>query len=519
MSTPLSTLSSAELESLRQSTQKSSDESYLQETDQAITGTVPDTMAMGPDHPRQAEFLAMEGEEGLFGGSVGGGKTDALIRWHREGVQYPGYSGLFLRRMHTQMEGSPTTPVERSWAFFKPLGGEWNGTKRFWKFPNGAMVRFGHCQHELSVHNFDGPGFHRITFDQLEQFSPTQYLYLVSRLRRTKGYPIECGTRATANPIGFPWVKQRFISKLAIETLKKFTARDPSPHGMVFDAPCGGGAWFMPSRLADNPALDIGEYIDRMQLRLGAVLAARLANGDWSITEGSLIDPEWLRRYTMRGEHLIPITKAGEHITSIHDIQCQRFATIDTAGTSKHKAEEDRGKPPSWSVCGVWDYWPRLKFLFLRHIWRARVEYMELKREVPKVLDRWRVKLPLIENAHHGQPLAGELGSCARLVNPVIAGMKHAQVGAPLSAKQERAIASGFLGMLERGEFFLPDIATVSGVSEWLPDFEAEILGWTGRKEETADQIDVCSYAADHVRSKGESWGRARNGKAGNVRW
>ncbi len=470
-------------------------------------------------HPRQAEFRALGGEEGLYGGSVGSGKTDGLLDWHREGVQYAGYSGLFLRRTHAQMEGSPTTPVERSWEFFRPLGGEWNGSKKFWKFRNGAMVRFGHCQHELSVHNFDGPGFHRITFDQVEQFSETQYLYMFSRLRRTEGFPIPCGIRSTANPIGFPWVKRRFISDEAIEALKQFTARDPSPPGMVFDAPCGGGAWFMPARLADNPSLSIDEYIDRMQLRLGAVLAARLANGDWSITEGALIDPEWLRRYTMRGEHLIPLTRGDEHVASIHDIQCTRFATIDTAGTSKHKADEDRGKPPSWSVCGVWDYWPQLKMLFLRHIWRARVDWIQLKNAIPKVLDEWHVRLALIESAYNGQALSQEIGSRAQLVSASLGGMKHDRIGNPLSAKQERARSSGFLGMLERGEFFLPDIATVAGVAEWLPDFEAELLGWTGRKEETADQIDVCSYAADHVRSKGQSWGRASSGKAGNVRW
>ncbi len=62
---------------------------------------------------------------------------------------------------------------------------------------------------------------------------------------------------------------------------------------------------------------------------------------------------------------------------------------------------------------------------------------------------------------------------------------------------------ASFATLLEQGKFFLPDIETVEGVDVWLPDLEAEILGWTGRKEETADQIDVCSYAADHVRSKG----------------
>ena len=374
-------------------------------------------------------------------------------------------------------------------------------------------------QYELNKFDHKGAAYHRIAFDEVTEFTQSQYIYLRSRLRKYKdGFPLPIGMRCGSNPdgIGRLWVMKHFITQEAIDSIKQLTAYDPSPPGQIFYTPEGRA--FMPARVADNPTLDTDDYIQRLQ-GLGAVLAARLANGDWSITEGSLIDPEWLRRYTMRGEHLIPLTKEDEHIASIHDVQCTRFATIDTAGTSKHKADEDRGKPPSWSVCGVWDYWPQLKFLFLRHIWRVRVDWIQLKNAIPRVLDEWHVPLVLIEAAYNGQALSLEIGSRARLVTAALGTMKFDRVGDPLSAKQERARSSGFLGMLEHGEFFLPDIATVAGVAEWLPDFEAELLGWTGRKEETADQIDVCSYAANHVRSTGQSWGRAAKGKAGNARW
>lgn len=455
----------------------------------------------------------------MYGGAAGGGKTKGLLLWLAEGVHVPGFSGIFFRRTNPQLTRSNDSAIEQSFDIFEPLGGKFTSQPAKWRFPGGAMIDMSHMQYELNKWDHKGPSYHRICFDELTEFTESQYIYLRSRLRKHKGYPLTIGMRAGSNPdgLGRIWVMKRFITNEAIDSIRQLKATDPSPPGQVFYTPAGQA--FMPSRVADNPTLDTDDYIQRLQ-GLGAVLAARLANGDWSITEGSLINPEWLIRYTMRGEHLVPLTKEGKHITSIHDVQCQRFATIDTAGTSKHKAQEDRGKPPSWSVCGVWDYWPQLKMLFLRHIWRARVDWNDLKRQVPDVLNRWRVKLPLVENAHHGQPLAAELGSNARLVNPVIAGMKHAQVGTSLSAKQERAIASGFLNMLERGDFLLPDIATVPGVAEWLPDFEAEILGWTGRKEETADQIDVCSYAADHVRSESVSWGGVIDSRAvGRARW
>ena len=142
----------------------------------------------------------------------------------------------------------------------------------------------------------------------------------------------------------------------------------------------------------------------------------------------------------------------------------------------------------------------------MSHVTQPAADGTIIAKKVQQTIDEWSVPLAVIESAHHGQPLAGELTCTTKLVKPVIAGMKLAQVGTALEAKQERAIASGLMRMLEQGEIFLPEIDTVPGVSRWLPDFEAELLGWTGRREETADQVDVCSYAANHVHSA-KSWG------------
>ena len=524
MTSPLSHLSNTELLSALKSLESSPSAGYLQSLATAL-GIIPE-MATQAHHPRQAEFLALDDEEVMFGGAVGGGKTEALLRWLQQGVRYPGFSGLFLRRTFTQLEGSPTTPVERSWRFFAPLGGRFNASKRWWVFDNGSMIRFGHMQRELDKHNYDGPEFHRIAFDQVEQFTESQYSHMFSRLRRTTDFPLPCGMRSAANPTGAGWVKRRFISQEAMDTLKGYTAYDPSPPGLRFRSPCG--AVFVPSRIADNPSLEVGEYIERLRSKLGPMLAARLANGDWTVVEGSIVDPAWLRYYTLRGDNLVPLTPDGELMIGavpntsadsgadtravggnrqgggglIHERQCQRFATVDTAGTSRQKAAEDKGRSASWSVCAVWDYWPAAKQLFLRYVWRDRVEWNELRAAVRRVVVEWEVHTLLIENAHHGQPLASELKSVTsiRLVGPVIEGMKTARVGDVKGAKQERAINSGLMARLQEGNILLPDTKTVPNSTKWMPELEAELLGWTGRPDQTADQIDVLSYAADHVR-------------------
>ena len=769
--------------------------------------------------PQESVCIKVSGPRGLYvtRDFIVTHNTEVLIRWLEEGIQYPGFSGLFLRRTMPQLQGSPTTPVERSYRFFKVRDGIFNDSKKVWTFPNGAMIRFGSMQHENDKHNYDGTEFHRICVerttpvlmadgswlaihqirvgdyvqtlegpravtrlwnmgrkpvvrvttpygsalcsdshrmltpfgwvcpseqrsivcrspsasclysegmyqepyrqhsttpsdrglvgaggapgqalgerscldvstiddrsdyaesgdehlaaerlaswsfplmlfgpgtqlaqsgnvselhphelshgnsgyavqyclagcpddprfcdgplrpfsvadqgripsqagawkhnrvltlrddqgntqthtldrykplhpyttrplrlcedvhqacgemvrageaelmdltveeashfivsgytvcqncvDQVEGFSESQYAYMFSRLRRTKGYPIPCGMRSAANPIGGIWVKRRFVTEEAIQALRGFNARDPSPPDLVFETPTG--AMFMPSRVADNPSIEIDEYIERLQSKLGAQLAARLANGDWSVIEGAIIDPGDFRYFRLLGgESIVNMTKTKADLcdTATPPTMLKRFATIDTAGTSKQKAAELRGRPSSWSVCAIWDYCSKLKFLHLRHIWRERVGYTDLKTQIAKVLTKWAVPVTVIENAHHGQPLAADLKKLVKtrikLAPTKIKGIKETMTD---SAKHERAVASGLLSMIAEGRFFLPDIESVAGVSEWLPDFEGELMGWTGLPEQTSDQVDVCSYAAHHVGTRSQPWGGVIN--------
>src|SRR4029453_8335922 len=144
----------------------------------------------------------------------------------------------------------------------------------------------------------------------------------------------------------------------------------PSPRGVVF-WPAPDRA-FVPARVADNPSLDIQDYVGRLRTQLPPVLRQRLLNGDWSIVEDAAIRLDWQRYFEMRGEMLVPLDALGKQIGVVACRQWQRFATIDTAGTSKQKAAERKGKPASWSVCQIWDYWSKPKHLFLRHLWRDR---------------------------------------------------------------------------------------------------------------------------------------------------
>jgi len=344
--------------------------------------------------------------------------------------------------------------------------------------------------------DYQGPAFHRIAFDELTQFSEAQYTYLFSRMRKRTDFPIKMGVRAASNPggPGHGWVRQRFITREAELSVQSLGAYQPSPPGLIF-WPTPDRA-FVPARVADNPSLDIEDYVGRLRTQLSPVLRQRLLNGDWSVVEDAAIKLEWLRYYDMRGEILRPMNADGKLIDTVDCRTCSRFATIDTAGTSKQKAAEKKGKPASWSVCQIWDYWPQTQYLFLRHVWRDRVAWDGLKSAVQHVLTEWHPTRVLIENAHHGPPLAAELRSFhTELVSPAPSSLRGEE-GKP--GKLERA--TQLLNKLEKGEVFLPRYN-----NSWLPELENEWLTWTGLDDETSDQVDAAAYAARHNASYG--WG------------
>ena len=400
---------------------------------------------------------------------------------------------------------------------YREFDGEPNESTHTWKFPSGAQIVFRHLNNMASVYNYQGPAFQRVCFDELTQYPQEMYEYLFSRMRRHADFPIACGMRAATNPGGLyaGWVRKRFVTQEAIDFIASLDLHEPTPVGKVFTAP--SGAVFVPARVADNPTLDIEDYLSRLKRKCGPVLAAQIAAGDWTVSEGTQIEPSWLQYYEINGQ-ILRFGGTGSGATVVDERTCRRYAVIDTAGTSKEKAAEDRGRPPSWSCCGTVDYHPGSHVKYIRHVGRWRVAYPELKIRTKAELLQWRPKKCYVENAHFGPALVADLQRDKdlsfvkfELLPTKLPGMKADGEG----AKLERATASGLLEEMEHGRFRLP---TGPEASTWVPDFEAEYLAWTGREGETADQIDVGSYTCYASRKNAGTWGGQGVVAGGGVR-
>ena len=220
--------------------------------------------------PRQLEFLVTPHLEAFYGGAAGGGKSFALLMAALQYVQVAGYQALILRRTYPDLAlPGALMEVARDWLQGKA---KWDGQEHTWSFPSGATLTFGYLEHEKDKYRYRSSQFHFIAFDELTQFTESQYRFLFSRLRRRQDSNIPLRMRSASNPgdIGHGWVRQRFIV-------------EGERHGRIY----------VPARLADNPHLDAREY-ERSLAQLDPTERRRLLEGDWDAQEaGNKFQREW----------------------------------------------------------------------------------------------------------------------------------------------------------------------------------------------------------------------------------
>lgn len=394
---------------------------------------------------RQAAFLLLNNSEALYGGAAGGGKSDALIMGALQYVHIPGYSALLLRRTFAQLN-KPGALLDRMHAWLGNTDAHWNGEKHHWRFPSGAVIEVGHMQHENDKYNYQGPEYQYVGFDELTQFSRTQYNYLHSRTRRLKGSSIPIRVRGGSNPggVGHDWVKELFV--------------DP-----VMKRP---DAIFLPAKLKDNPYLDHDEYIASLS-HLDPITLARLLDGDWNVRPaGNLFKREWF---------------------TILDAmpRSQRYTTVrywDLAGT-----EVKPGRDPDYTCGGRITYFNDEDLYVVSDVQRFREQSHVVEQRVRQTAENdGRSVTVKIEQ----EPGSSGKAVISHYQRNVLAGFNV--LGDPVTGpKVERArIASAKAG--ER------KVALLRG--DWVPAYLDELEAFPDVPHD--DQVDMTSGGISDVRSQ-----------------
>lgn len=245
-----------------------------QDPQAAIRAAIPKLTKYIPTSPspKQAAFLCLTEREAFFGGAGGGGKTESLLMAALQYVDRPGYHALLLMRTYVQLSRS-NAMMDRCRQWLANTDAHWLGNERKWVFPSGSTLEFGHLDSLGDERRYDGPEFQFVGFDELTQFTETQYRFLFARLRRRAGSDVPLRMRSASNPggVGHEWVKRRFVK------------------------PGDRSRPFVPARLSDNPAIDQAEYRASLA-QLDSVTRRQREEGDWEAKrEGALFREDWFR--------------------------------------------------------------------------------------------------------------------------------------------------------------------------------------------------------------------------------
>ncbi len=468
--------------------------------------------------PKQLQALMSDSKELLFGGALGGGKSDFLLMSCLQYLDVPGYASGIFRKQLTDLK-QPGALLDRAKEWLDPWkkhGVKYVPGEHTYYFPTtmpdgskGADAKLVFCYvgDVNAKDRYQSSEYQTIAFDEISQWeTPGDYEFMTTRLRRTtckahgkksdgtpnwvKGCPecelkrsIPVRIRAATNPggLGGNWIKKRFQiipdPKVYPDRRDAITAATSG-----IRVPFVGThpqREFVPSYIDDNPHLDLTDYSEFLD-NLEPELKAQLKDGNWEARADSRFKRNWVRYFEV---HPFGI-RLGYQMFPFSHFQ-KMFATIDYASTAKEGIIDNQvhRKAPSFSVMCVWGE-TKEKDLFLLDCWRDRCEVPVIVEEAVKVWARWQEwGIKYLKSETNGVG-SGPTQYLQRLGIPIKKVVKG-------SDKLENSTSAMLL--MKGGKVYFPINAP------FIYDVEDEVFSWIGLPAETDDIIDNLSDAANEL--------------------
>ncbi len=330
--------------------------------------------------------------EALYGGAVGGGKSDALLMGALRYISHPTYRALLLRRTFPELEKSL---IERARQWYPIIGGRSSDQGKIWRFPSGAVVEFGHLEHDADVFKYFSSEYQYMAFDELTTFTKLQYTKMLARLRGAHGIPIRA--RAGTNPGGeghewvleywAPWLRvndpeykgtkatfkalplgdREWMRGEVLSYVHDHAAEDDRPVWVPSGTPGALTRVFQPAVMDDNPHLTENDPNYKTRLgNLDNVSRAQLIYGNWLARpgRGAFFKRSWFKMVKAAPVDVLARTRHWDFAASVEGF-------------------DKKGKPtdPDWTASmklsyrepGIW---------CIEHVHRFRGRPFEVKKTV-----------------------------------------------------------------------------------------------------------------------------------------
>lgn len=250
-----------------------------------------------PNRGPQERFLSSPADIAIYGGAAGAGKSYALALEALRHIHRKGVGVVIFRRELTRLTGAGSI-WETTESLYPSLGlTSRQSPVMEWRHPkSGSTIELRHLQHESDKHAHQGKQYTAILFDEITEFSESQFWYLLSRARTTSG--VHPYMRGTCNPDPDSFVRRLIDWWIGPDGLpiheRSGVLRWMIRHGddvEWFDSKSEAQAahpgrmplsfTFVAARLSDNPKGD-PTYEDKLRL-LPRVERERLLGGNWNV--------------------------------------------------------------------------------------------------------------------------------------------------------------------------------------------------------------------------------------------
>ena len=154
--------------------------------------------------PKQEQFLTSSADVAFFGGGAGSGKTYALLLESLYDISNPRFRSAIFRKT-APMVKQPGGLLDTSEGIFPLLGATLNTTALEWRFPTGAVLKFGTVELPQDRFSWYGAQIDLLCFDEVQEFDEDTFWFLFSRNRSVSG--AKCRVRCTCNPIADGWLR------------------------------------------------------------------------------------------------------------------------------------------------------------------------------------------------------------------------------------------------------------------------------------------------------------------------
>lgn len=219
---------------------------------------------------RQALFLASHAKHVGYGGARGGGKSWAVRnKAIRLCLRYPKIKILIVRRTYPELVNNHINPLRDD------LSGiaRYNKSEKIFTFANGSTIKFGYCNNDNDLMQYQGAEYDVIFIDEATQLQEMWIKKIVACVRGVNRFPKRI--YYTCNPGGAShgYFKRIFIDK------KYEDGEDPNDYD------------FIQALVTDNKALMAAQPDYMKQLEsLPPKLRDAWLYGRWDIFEGQFFE-------------------------------------------------------------------------------------------------------------------------------------------------------------------------------------------------------------------------------------